>query len=318
MNYLYLLQAGICALLAVVYTLRPDTLAAVTILPAWIWLILFGFLPLTLIRKPYKAILLLPVATWLLFTILHIEEPRSLIRGFFLPATIEKSEGALRIITINCGGGQTRALSELTSFDPDILLLTESPPLADIQSFARDLFGDEHAYVFNADTSIIVRGELIDVRSNHNQRILYSHAIFRRTGMDPIHLFSVRLPPSMIRLDWWNPACWITHQTMREIQMNQMRLLISELPHSGAVVFGGDFNAPQGDRIFQLIPESMIDTFARSGRGLGNTIINDIPVLRIDQIWASDSFTTHQSFVHASSHSDHRIVISDLIRKPNR
>jgi endonuclease/exonuclease/phosphatase family metal-dependent hydrolase len=45
---------------------------------------------------------------------------------------------------------------------------------------------------------------------------------------------------------------------------------------------------------------------------MGNTILNDIPVLRIDQIWVSRDFETVQSFAVRSNVSDHRIVVSDI------
>ncbi|HNS32222.1 MAG TPA: hypothetical protein PKN36_04520 [bacterium] len=47
--------------------------------------------------------------------------------------------------------------------------------------------------------------------------------------------------------------------------------------------------------------------------GVGNTILNDIPLLRIDQIWVSMNFRTLQSFAVKSSISDHKMVVSDIV-----
>ena len=78
------------------------------------------------------------------------------------------------------------------------------------------------------------------------------------------------------------------------------------------LIVAGDFNAPPRDKIFSILPETLYDSFRAQGRGIGNTIANDMPVLRIDQIWVSHEFTTIQSFVVKNSASDHRMVISDV------
>jgi endonuclease/exonuclease/phosphatase (EEP) superfamily protein YafD len=87
------------------------------------------------------------------------------------------------------------------------------------------------------------------------------------------------------------------------------------LPPDAARIVAGDFNAPQGDKIFSLLGPRMSDTFAAAGRGLGNTLLNDRPVLRIDQIWVSDEFAVLQAFAHKSSASDHRLVVADVTRQ---
>ena len=52
------------------------------------------------------------------------------------------------------------------------------------------------------------------------------------------------------------------------------------------------------------------------GRGWCNTIVNEIPFARIDQIWVSDDFQVHSLRVVKTMHSDHRMVICDLIVRP--
>ena len=90
---------------------------------------------------------------------------------------------------------------------------------------------------------------------------------------------------------------------------------MAEQNDSGPLIVAGDFNAPQGDKIFSLLPNTLYDTFRAQGRGIGNTIINDMPMLRIDQIWVSRDFETVQSFTVRSKVSDHRIVVSDVRMK---
>lgn len=92
-----------------------------------------------------------------------------------------------------------------------------------------------------------------------------------------------------------------------------MSMIISTESLSESLIIAGDFNAPQGDRIFSHISGYLYDTFKEQGRGVGNTILNDIPVLRIDQIWVSRNFRTLQSFTVKSDISDHRMVVSDIV-----
>ena len=54
------------------------------------------------------------------------------------------------------------------------------------------------------------------------------------------------------------------------------------------MILGGDFNAPQGDAAFRPLAPRLRDAFRDGGQGWGNTITNDTPFLRIDQVWVSD------------------------------
>jgi endonuclease/exonuclease/phosphatase family metal-dependent hydrolase len=94
-----------------------------------------------------------------------------------------------------------------------------------------------------------------------------------------------------------------------------MEQLVAMLDTTKPIIVAGDFNAPPGDKIFNLLPDTLYDSFRAQGRGIGNTIANDMPLLRIDQIWVSHEFTTLQSFAVKNGVSDHRMVISDVRMK---
>ena len=111
---LLLLYAGAATALTVIYTIRPDGFAAVTVLPAWTWLLLV--LPLIpFVRRKYVWQLLVCVSIWIVFVVLHVEEPISVLRGLFSPAMALKEDGEdiIRLVTFNCGGGQRDALKEI-------------------------------------------------------------------------------------------------------------------------------------------------------------------------------------------------------------
>ena len=72
-------------------------------------------------------------------------------------------------------------------------------------------------------------------------------------------------------------------------------------------------NAPAGDAIFRLLQPHLRDTFLDGGLGWGDTIVNDIPLQRIDQVWVSPTFRTAEVVARKTQNSDHRIVVCDLL-----
>lgn len=311
---LLLLSAGVATILTVIYAIRPDIFAAVTVLPAWAWVLLV--LPLIpFLRRKHIRQALACVFMWAIFAVLHVEEPRSVLRGVFSPAMSQKGgEGIIRLVTFNCGGGQRDALEEVKVLEPDIVFLQESPPRKDVDGLSRDLFGGEGASIWDYDTSIIGRGDLRNLRTECGTPF-YSLALLTSPGFGKVRVVSLRLWTNNPRIDLWNPGCWKNQRELRERQLQQMMQIMVDQIDSGPLVIAGDFNAPQGDKVFSLLPDTLYDTFGAQGRGMGNTIINNIPLLRIDQIWVSRDFETVQSFAVRSNVSDHRIVVSDVRMK---
>lgn len=311
MKILLAAELGLVLFLGVIYQFRPDPFAALTILPAWAWLSLalpmvFGW------RRANRPWMMLASAAWLLFTTVHVEELSSLARGLLRPVDEDKPAGALRVITLNCGGGHADALAETLPLKPDVLLLQEPPSRPETDRFCQRLFGAAGETLYDVDTAILARGNLTNVRRSRSL-VFFSHAIANVPGFDPMELVSLRLATGHVQLDLWNPDCWITHVRWRRQQLDQMREIAAELPTQTPLLVAGDFNAPQRDRIFSLLPSGLQDAFAVSGKGIGNTILNDIPVLRIDQIWASSHFRVVQAFARQTRASDHRMVVADLV-----
>ncbi len=312
MKILLAAEFGLALFLGVIYQFRPDPFAALTILPAWSWLSLA--LPIVFIwRRANRRWMMLAGAAWLLFAAVHVEEVSTLARGLLRPVDEDKPAGALRVITLNCGGGHADALAETLTLKPDVLLLQEPPSRTETDRFCEQLFGASGSLLYDVDTAILVRGNLTNVRRSRSL-VFFSHAIADIPGFDPMELVSLRLATGHVQLNLWNPDCWITHFRWRRQQLDQMREIAAELPTRIPLLVAGDFNAPQRDRIYSLLPSGLQDAFDVAGKGVGNTILNDIPVLRIDQIWASSHFRVVQSFARRTKASDHRLVVADLVR----
>ena len=316
MNVLLVLECGLAVFLAVGYQFRPDHLAALTVFPAWSWLLLA--IPVAAVwRHANRRLAALAAAAWMVFAVVHVEEFSSLGRGWIHPVVENKPAGVLRIITLNCGGGHVAALAETLPFQPDILLLQEPPSRPETEQYCKQLFGLAGGMIYDVDTAIIVRGSLTNVR-RPGSRVFFSHARTDIPGFGPMDLVSLRLATGHVQLNLWNPDCWNTHYRWRRQQLDQMRTIAAELTTQAPLLVAGDFNAPQGDRIFSLLPAGLFDVFAVAGKGIGNTILNDIPVVRIDQIWASDHFHVIQSFARQTRASDHRLVVADLVLAPGQ
>ncbi len=115
--------------------------------------------------------------------------------------------------------------------------------------------------------------------------------------------------------DLWAPDCWREQTENRRKRRKQLEAILAPLAGSSRkapLILGGDFNAPPGDAIFRLLSPLARDAFVEAGRGWGNTIVNQFPVLRIDQIWIDGRLQATDAYAVATQHSDHRAVVCDL------
>ncbi len=312
MRILLLLWTGIAVALMLVYAIRPDSFSALTFIPTWAWLALV--VPLVpFLRRKYRWPALACGAAWLIFAGWHVEEVRSVVRGALFPAQHQKPAGAIRVVSFNCVCGSADALAEVEAWAPDIVFLQESPSRKAVENFTFKLFGAEGACVWDIDTSIIVKGKLQDLRPKTGIPF-YSLVLSVAPNMGEAMLASVRLLSGNPDMNIWSPGYWRRQAKSREFQLQQMSLFAKNLDSSRPMIVAGDFSVPQGDKVFCLLPKTLDDSFAMRGRGVGNTVINDAPLLRFDQIWVSRDFKTIQSFAVKSSISDHRMVISDVRR----
>ncbi len=314
------LSAFLCALIAWSYFSRADALAALTVFPICAWLIPGGLaagLGYARESRRYAAIV---AAAWLLTLILFADQPLALLQlgapaTRFRPAAKERQH-ALRVISLNCNGGNLRAVQELAAYEPDLLLLQESPSRSRLEQAARELFGDEAAVVWGVDASIIARGRLT---AQPLPREAAAHAVWARLELasgGELDVISLRLEHGLVRCDLWAPDCWRAQTANRQTRRKQLAAVLAALgdrPSHRPLILGGDFNAPAGDAVFRLLAPLAHDAFTDAGRGWGNTIINQFPALRIDQIWIGGPISSTDVHAARTQHSDHRAVVCDLL-----
>lgn len=307
---------GLLGVMVIVYVGQFDACAAMTLFPIWVWLIP-GFLLLGLARRANRRVRRTVAALWMVGSLVLADAPLSLVRQFTqaLPHTRVHDESfVLRVITLNCASIPD-AIAEAERFDPDIVLIQESPGEAAVNRIARQLYGRDAGVLWGVDASIIARGSITPISIPAASAGDFVHARIRLESGRTVEAVSLRLSPSPVRLDHWNPDCWNRYTQDRRTRRSELARLVQHLePMSSEtpVVIGGDFNAPPGDAIFRLLRSRFRDVFPQSGLGWGNTILNEWPFLRIDQIWSSNHFSPVAAIAQHTEHSDHRMVIADL------
>ncbi|QDT66989.1 endonuclease/exonuclease/phosphatase family protein [Calycomorphotria hydatis] len=294
-----LLSASLCAVMTITYWLRPNWATALTIFPAWCWLVFW----LVAVWQYRRRSFLVLCALWCLFIFLHVEECKSLLRAV---TPIPEQENSIKVITVNCSGS-IKALEHAFLEQPDVALIQESPPRDSLENFVENL--DGYTLLRGIDTSIIARGTIEPVQLES-----FYTAGLASIGELELFVVSLRLETSDPRIDLWAPASWRDQWKLRLKQLDQIAKVNELIKGHEHLIVGGDFNVPQGDRVFHMLDQRLTDTFKSGGRGWCNTILNDLPVLRIDQIWTSKNFDCRNSFAKQINATDHRMsvtVISD-------
>jgi hypothetical protein len=287
---------ALCALLIWSYGWRPDWATALTLFPAWAWLIFSPFLFSSVGQFHGK----IGLGCWLAFAILHVEEPISFLRGFSSPPPTR----GLRVATINCSGSIS-AIADALSESPDIVLIQDSPTLSEWGDFLKNHPGYE--IVPGIDASILVKGSV----QPHRQERFYTISMVNIRSL-VFGVGSLRLATSDPRIDLWNPTCWRDQSTLRKKQLTQISQIQNQLPKSVPLILGGDFNVPQGDRVFATLKDQLRDSFDGAARGGCNTITTSFPLLRIDQIWTTQDLRSVNAYTKKSAHTDHRIYVADF------
>jgi endonuclease/exonuclease/phosphatase (EEP) superfamily protein YafD len=265
---------------------------------------------------------------WFVYAAVFVEEITSLTRWRRWPSaeqqTARPNNTALRVVSLNCAGGDSKAAEEVARYHPDIVLLQETPPRHEIKPLAEVISGGKSDLVVGAapgdNTSIIARGRVTPVPVPAGWSYHFSRARIQIGEQPVIEVISARLSPYDPTIDLWSPSCWRSQLDVRRQQRDQMEWLVRQLdsiPKDVPVIVGGDFNAPGRDALFRHLRPRLHDAFHEGGVGWGDTLINEFPFIRIDQIWVSDHFRAASMVSHRTEHSDHRMVICDLVSVRN-
>ncbi len=317
-----IVSALLCVGVALCYWRRPDSCALITLYPAWAWFIVGAVLLLLSWHRTDLRAIVAFAALWLVFAVFFAEEPRSLLRGIggksseWLAA--QQRGDAVRVVSMNCAGGSEDAAAEAMRQGADVVLLQESPPAERVRQLAEDEMGERASVVCGPDAAIVVRGQAEEIPlPTEVSRFAVRARVTTATGIET-DVVSLRLLPPLLSFDILSRDCWRSQRANRTARREQIALIAVEVGDStaeGSLILGGDFNAPGGDGAFRALPGRLRDAFREAGAGWGNTATNDFPLLRFDQVWVSKHWRVARVTAHKAQHSDHRMVVCDLIRE---
>lgn len=292
---------------------RPDFLAALTLIPAWLWMIPLPFLlVLTWRVKDLKSVIV-QCLIWAVFGIGWVEELRSIPRGVWRALVSNKSDKhEIRVVSFNCDSN-VRCAEEIARVEPDIVLLQESPGRDTLQKMVDLIFVGGGEFISSGDVSILTRGRIQATHLKVGDHFI--SGVVSLPGQPPIECVCLRLSPPVARLDFWSGGFWTEHQARRDTHRQQLRDLSGTLAKSSGLwarIVGGDFNMPPLDRAFSEINDNLSDAFLASGTGWGATGTSELPLFRVDQIWVSRECQPQAVHAVKSRWSDHRFVVCQV------
>ncbi|MER3461773.1 MAG: hypothetical protein C4342_01765, partial [Armatimonadota bacterium] len=307
---------GVAMLFA--FSSRPDSLAAVTVVPVWVWFLFGVVLSLLSGRAGGGKLLAAGMSAWLLFFVLYAPELRSLLR-FPIHNDAEwqaaKKEGsAVRVVTLNCFVGTRGAVEEALSQDAEIVMVQEIPPPRELLAMCKRQQKQPWDVVWGNDVAILFRGELLEQRAIEGTHGV--GALIRLPSGERLLTVTFRLQSAVFNANLFLPSVWQRHTANRHSRRKELRAVakfVLSFPRDVPVVLGGDFNAPVGDPIFEEMPKELRDAFEEAGSGWGNTIFNSFPIHRIDRVFVSSHFKCIRVRALKTEHSDHRLVSADLV-----
>lgn len=298
---------------------RWDAMVPVTLVPVWAWaglgMAVSLFCWLICRGLPSLLIFCLCLATGIIFS----EETVGIARELALAikgketAPAAGDPGVIRIVNVN-SAGSADVLRRAIDARPDILVIQEAPDKNVLESVADQLYGVDRSVASHGTNAIIARGELLETLTEPGDATL--HARIQRPDGFIVDVTNVDLEGCAPTLEMWRPSVW---KELIEARVANRRLVRAYLGENeitrsniGRIISGG-FGTPPGDDVYRpLETNGLVDTYAASGRGWGNTYPSDYPALRLDQIWVSPNLLPVRSLTRLNPEADHRIVVSEV------
>ena len=97
----------------------------------------------------------------------------------------------------------------------------------------------------------------------------------------------------------------------RTQQLKELIPLLEKSPYKR--ILCSDLNDTPISYAYNLLSNQFIDSFTKSGFGIGGTYIGKIPFLRIDYIWHDKSLDSFNFKTHQNQLSDHKAISVDIL-----
>ena len=309
------------------FSRQPDKLAAFTVVPIWIWGG-FGLLLSTaafwFLRAPLSLVI---TGIWAMTILLGADEARVMVnvgKSAPRPGPAGPVDGRLpiRVLTLNCNyfkyNGVSDPSADIRRWAPDVVLLQEALP-QHVRHVADLLYQGTGDYRLYSTNGIVTRWSILREVNPQPGGIRVQQVTIRHPDGSEFEVVNLHLASAATDLRLWRGDCWRTHRLNRQVRMRELGIALGILSGTAPgkpVILGGDFNAPPTDPIHHQLKADFEDAFTNAGTGWGNTYQRRIPIHRIDQIHHTRHFRTLNCGTVTTRHSDHRMVITDLLPAP--
>lgn len=305
----------------------PDSLAAYTVIPVWVWGGMGLILSITafwFLRAPLSLII---TGVWALTILLVADEARvigNIGKSPPRPGSAGNFDGRplVRVLTLNCNlfkyDGSNNPSDDIRRWDPDIVLLQEVLP-HQVRHIADTLFHGHGDYRIFSTNGIVTRWNISREVNPKQAGIRVQQVTVERPDGLQMEVVNLHLRSAATDLRLWKRECWRTHRQNRLIHREELAIALTILNDYGSglpAIVGGDFNSPARDPIQSLLKADFDDAFIAAGSGWGNTYQRRIPVQRIDQIHYTGQFQAIRCAAVTTRRSDHRMVVADLLPPP--
>lgn len=300
------------------YLIQPDWAFAMTVYSPWVpaMLGLIGAV-FTCAKRSLRAIAVVALL-WPIWGLVASEEFHSFFRRTPGDADFRsfRYEGKrLRVISLNCAGGTIEAAEAVKSWEPDIVLLQESPSKKELEALAKEMYGNSASIVVGPDAAILSRYPLASWHQGKPEPVNYVGASAKVGPDETWSVVSLRLQPPVLRFDYWAPACWAAYAEGKRQHQAELAALwkeVSRFDPAGRVILGGDFNMPPDRAVRAILEPRLADSARVAGTGWGMTAVSAMPLVRIDQIWLDSQFNPLRTISVHNDRSDHRMVVCDF------
>lgn len=306
-------------LLAICLLNRWDVVVPLTVIPVWLWAASGAIIALLCWLACGGFKLGMVFCVFLATTLAFSEETHGILREMIV--SFQKKRGGpgepaadlLRIVSVNCAGAES-PLRRAAESSPDILLVQGAPDKSILESVGDALYGVERSVTWHGSLAILGRGKALAVLTEPQDQAL--HVRLKHSSGVVLDITNLQLAGCAPRVDFWKPGVWQEMVKARVETRHLVRSFLGEHPLNRALVariVGGGFGTPPGDDGFRPLQNAdMLDTFAWSGVGFGNTYPTRYPFLRLDQIWISPNLVPVRSMTRLNPDSAHRIVVSEV------
>jgi len=305
------------------YLTQPTWAFALTVYSPWVpgLLGLVGAV-LTCVKRSLRAVAAVALL-WVIWGFVASEEFHSLVRRTPGDADFRsfRYEGArLRVISLNCAGGTIEAAEAVKTWEPDVVLLQESPGKSELAALAKEMYGNKASIVVGPDSAILSRYRLTSWHKGKVEPVNYVGATATVGPGETWQIVSLRLQPPVLRFDYWSPECWGAYAEGKRQHVEELKALwndVTKFATAGSIVLGGDFNTPPDRAVRAVLEPRLVDSGRVAGSGWGMTAVASLPLVRIDQIWLDTRFVPLRTISVHNNRSDHRMVVCDF-QSPSR